>query len=74
MANRIKEFRKKRGLTQGELGDKIGVNSSTISLWEAELRAIKIEQGLALCKELGCTLNDIFMLDNMSKRKNKKVV
>ena len=71
MANRIKEIRKQKGLTQGELGKKIGVNTSTISHWEAGTRKIKIEYGMAICEVLGCTLNDIFMPSNLPKRKKQ---
>lgn len=34
MANKIKELRKKKGLTQKELSSLIGVSQNTLSYWE----------------------------------------
>ena len=33
----IKKYRKKRGLTQGEVGELLGVSAQAISKWEREL-------------------------------------
>ena len=40
---RIKELRKKAGLTQKELGEKLGVAYQTLAQWENDLRNPKIE-------------------------------
>ena len=40
---RIKEARKKAGLTQKELGEKLGVAYQTLAQWENDLRNPKYE-------------------------------
>lgn len=49
MGNPIKQFREASGLTQEQLGDKIGVKKALISKWEkgkppTPLKAIEIEE------------------------------
>lgn len=51
MNNRIKQFRKALGLTQDELGDKIGLNKISISLFESGTREISKRTRLAILRE-----------------------
>jgi len=39
----IKEYRKKKGLTQGELGEKVGVTASAIMRYEQGKRGLNLE-------------------------------
>ncbi len=39
----IREYRKQRGLTQGELGEKLGLTASTIMRYERGQRRVNIE-------------------------------
>lgn len=50
IANRIKELRLELGLTQKELGRKVGVTPVTISKWELDTAKPKSHSLLRLCK------------------------
>lgn len=38
IAGRLKELRKKRGITQADAADRLGVSRSTLASWEAGIR------------------------------------
>ena len=63
MGLRIREMRKKAGMTQGELADATGVNIGTIGNWEREITTPDVEQIWNCCVALGCTPNDILGWD-----------
>lgn len=42
IGRRLKEAREKRNLTQGEVADKLGLDTSTISKYEAEKRKLSL--------------------------------
>lgn len=48
--SRLKELRLARGLSQKELGAKIGTTYSAISFWENGVNEPKISYVIALCK------------------------
>jgi transcriptional regulator with XRE-family HTH domain len=58
MIHPIRRFRKENGLTQAQLGDRIGVNDVTISRWESfrrepdhdELIRIEAETGISIAE------------------------
>ncbi|MEI8616450.1 helix-turn-helix transcriptional regulator [Shewanella sp. PP-He15 brown] len=50
IAERIKQLRKSKGLTQKELGRKVGVTSVTISKWELDIAIPKSKSAIELCK------------------------
>jgi transcriptional regulator with XRE-family HTH domain len=62
LGKNIKEMRRRRGLTQEELGKIIGVEKSTISRWESGDRKLNIDhiKNIALVLEipLGALLSD----------------
>ncbi|MCI8475981.1 MAG: helix-turn-helix transcriptional regulator [Clostridia bacterium] len=47
---RLKELRTARGLSQKELGEKIGTTYSAISFWENGVNEPKLSYIIALCK------------------------
>lgn len=52
----IAERRKKIGLTQRELADKVGVKESTIANWESGRTGLKLfHQVISLCQTLNCS-------------------
>ena len=48
----IRAARKERGLTQGELAARLGVNQSTISFWENGTESPTVEHVIVLALEL----------------------
>ena len=59
MAYRIKDFRKKLGLTQTELGKLIGRTQRTVSSWETGETILSLPDAVDLCNVFGCTLDDL---------------
>ena len=55
----IKTQRKKRGLTQKELGARLGVSYQTVAQWENNLRNPKIETLRKIANALECDLSDL---------------
>lgn len=58
--NNIKNFRRKRKLSQKELGMKMNVKQNTISQWENDLRIPNIKQGLKLAQVLETTVENLY--------------
>jgi len=63
MRNTLKIERAKLNLTQQDLADKIGVSRQTINSIEADRYVPSTELALKMSKIFGCTVNDIFSLD-----------
>ena len=53
-------YRKKAGLTQKQLADKIGVKNTAVSNWESGNNSIDIDTLCSVCEVFGITLNDIY--------------
>ncbi|MXQ49638.1 helix-turn-helix domain-containing protein [Streptococcus pneumoniae] len=54
-ASRLKELRKKHGLTQQELADKVGTNRVNITKWETGRTEPSLENVVRLAKLFGVT-------------------
>lgn len=61
--NRLREYRLSKGLTQEELASRVKVARQTINLIEAGRYNPTLKLCLALCWELGVTLNDLFWME-----------
>lgn len=57
---RIRELRLKQGLSQSELGKKIGLTQKAITTYERETREPNIETIKALAKALGASVEALF--------------
>lgn len=66
IANRMREFRVQKQLTQEQLADRVKVARQTINLIEAGRYNPSLKLCLAICRELGVTLNDIFWTEEIA--------
>lgn len=57
----IKERRDALGLTQRELGARMGVDCSTVTKWETEVALPKARQIPLLAEVLGVSIGDLFV-------------
>lgn len=65
-AQRLKELRERRGLSQTDLGNKVNVNPNRISNYELGLRRNPpIEIIRLLCYGLGCTADELLGLSDI---------
>lgn len=56
---RLPELRKKKNLTQEQLAEILGVNRTTVTLWERGINKPKIEMIERLTEILDCSINDL---------------
>ena len=56
---RLKTLRKKAGLTQEELSEKLNLHEITIRRWETEIRQPRLEEIKTLAKALNVSENDL---------------
>ncbi|WP_247930726.1 helix-turn-helix domain-containing protein [Streptococcus mitis] len=59
-SERLKELRLKKGLTQTELGEKVGVKQSTFTNWEKGKREPSFENLIKLADLLEVSLDWLF--------------
>ena len=57
IGSRIKKLRKEKKLTQGKLGDLVGVSDVTIGFWEKDVNEPKYENLETLSKMLDTTVH-----------------
>jgi len=63
----IAKYRKALGITQEELGVKLGVTNQAVSKWESEVSMPDIMLLPEITKALGITLNDIYGIEKEEK-------
>ena len=63
----IKDLRKERNLTQGELAEKLSVSPKTVSKWECGMGAPDVSIMMELCKELGISVNELLSGERIEK-------
>ncbi len=63
----ISKCRKKRKMTQSELGEKLGVTEKSISNWENGRNMPDLSLFKPLCDELGITINDLMSGEKIDK-------
>lgn len=69
----IAQLRKSKNMTQEQLGEKIGVSFKTVSKWENSRGMPDISNMVALCNELGISVNELLSstkLDECNYKEN----
>ena len=61
-AERLRQLREEKGLTQAQLAEIIGVDLRTVSIWERGIRLPKDEYIIELCYALGVEMTYLFGL------------
>ena len=57
---RIQQLRNEAGMTQRELGARMGVDCSAVTKWESEVALPKARDLPQLALVLGCSIGDLF--------------
>lgn len=60
ISKNIMFYRKKNGLTQNQLAERLRVKSTTVSSWERGANAPDIETLYSICKLFGVSLDDMY--------------
>ena len=66
----IAVYRKNKGLTQGELGDILGVTNQAVSKWESEASMPDVMLLPEIAGALGVTVEDLYVLKEKSPAVN----
>ena len=61
MANRLRELRKQRGLSQEQLGELVNATKMQVSRHEKERRGLKLEKLIDYAGALGCHPAELFV-------------
>lgn len=62
----LKEIRESRGVKQIAIAEYLGITRQTYASYEENPRSMTIDQALAVCTFLHCTLSDIFLLNEVN--------
>ena len=60
----MREARRRKGLSQQQLADRLGVSRQTVNAIESGDYNPTIRLRVGICKALGLTLNDLFWEEN----------
>lgn len=60
ISNNIVYYRKKSGLTQSQLAEKIGVKTTSVSSWERGANSPDIETLYAICRIFDVSLDEMY--------------
>ena len=71
-ANRLMQYRKKAGLSQEELADKLGVSRQAVSKWECAESSPDTDNLIALSKIYGVSLDELINNEPQDKKEEKK--
>lgn len=58
--NRIKEFRKKKNLSQSDIANIMRIGQSTVANWEREYRNPNVRQAIQLAEILETTVEELY--------------
>ena len=68
----IADCRKEKGLTQMQLAERLGITDKAISKWERGIAMPDSSIMLALCEQLGITVNELLSGEKISMDNNQK--
>ena len=60
---RIRELREQMGITQRELGTRMGVDCTAVTKWETEVALPRARQLPRLAQVLGCSIDELYTHD-----------
>ncbi len=68
MRNGVRELRSARGLSQGDLGDALGVSRQTINAIETERYTPSLPLAIELARFFGTTVEGMFHVDDNGRK------
>lgn len=66
ISNNIVYYRKKTGLTQSQLAEKLGVKTTTVSTWERGASSPDIETLYDICKIFDVSLDEMYGINTVN--------
>ena len=68
----LKEIRKRKGMSQGDLAREIGTTVRVVGSWERQDTSLPLEDACKLCNVLGCTPNDLCGMESVNPSLSKR--
>lgn len=62
----LKEAREAKGIKIKAIADHLGITRQTYSNYEANQNKMSIEQAKAVCDFIGCSVDEIFLVDKVN--------
>ena len=69
---RLTEYRKKNGMSQQDIADRLDISGNTVSQWETGARRPNVDMLVKLARVLGCTPNDILGFEEAEPGQERK--
>jgi putative transcriptional regulator len=66
--NKIAEYRKKKNITQTELGEATGIPISSIAMYETDKRTPSLTRAMKIAKYFNTTTEKIFLQTKLTQR------
>ena len=70
LGEQIQSLRKAAGLSQEELGDKLGVARQSVSKWESDTTIPELDKLIAMSRLFGVTIGALLVLKNITGKKS----
>lgn len=64
MTYSLKELRARKGLSQSETAEKLGVSAQTYNAWEADFGMVKVRNAVKVANLFGVKFDDIYFQVN----------
>ena len=74
VANRLLELRKKSGMSQEELADKLGISRQSVSKWERAESSPDTDNFIALAKIYNVSLDELCLGKNLLLKMNPLIM
>ncbi len=68
IADKLRELRKSKNITQEQLAEKLDISRSKVSGWETNRRDMSITEAIKLSNIYDASLDNIFKIDNISEK------
>lgn len=70
---RLKEYRKKNGMSQQDIADRLDISGNTVSQWETGDRRPNIDMLIRLTEIFGCTADELLGINRSSRNEEELV-
>lgn len=68
---RLTEYRKKNGMSQQDIADRLDISGNTVSQWETGARRPNIDMLIRLTEIFGCTADELLGISRGQEKKEE---
>ena len=71
LGSKLKELRKQKGLSQGELAERLNITRQAISKWESDISQPDLNNLIEICKIFGISFNELLEINPLEAHLKK---